>query len=360
MAETSDRNSAPRPAGVTADLRSDTVTRPTAAMRAAMLAAPLGDDVFDDDPSVHGLQDKAASLLGKEAALFVPSGTMANQIAVQLHAPAGTSAIFHARSHIICYEAGGVAALAGVMPRVVDSADGTLPLDRCQALTARGADPHVAPTRLLGVEQTHNACGGRVLPLEHTDALLGWAAASGLGTHLDGARAANAAVALGVPLRRIARGFDTVSLCLSKGLGAPVGSVLAGRRADIDRAVRIRKRLGGGMRQAGLLAAAGTHALAHHVERLADDHARARAFAEAIAELPGVRLEPATVQTNLVYFELASDHPMGVDGGVALLAALAERGVAMTGGGGRLRAAFHLDVDDDGLALSIAAMRAAL
>jgi threonine aldolase len=163
-----------------------------------------------------------------------------------------------------------------------------------------------------------------------------------------------------VPLRRIARGFDTVSLCLSKGLGAPVGSVLAGRRADIDRAVRIRKRLGGGMRQAGLLAAAGTHALAHHVERLADDHARARAFAEAIAELPGVRLEPATVQTNLVYFELASDHPMGVDGGVALLAALAERGVAMTGGGGRLRAAFHLDVDDDGLALSIAAMRAAL
>jgi threonine aldolase len=334
------------------DLRSDTVTRPTAAMRAAMASAAVGDDVFGDDPTVLALQQEVARLLGKEAALFVPSGTMANQLAVRVHGAAGEEAIVHAACHIYNYEGGAAAALSGVQLRPIDSADGTLDLDVLERSIRGGHDPHLAPTRLVCLENTHNACGGLVVPQGHVTAVAALARRYGLALHLDGARLANAAVASGASMAELAEPFDTVSLCLSKGLGAPVGSVLAGPQRLVDKARHWRKRFGGGMRQAGILAAAGLYALHHHVARLSDDHRRARHLAEGIAAIDGLTVDLSRVHTNLVFFEVDTGHPLarhGEGGQAALVERMAAAGVLLTGGPYRLRAVTHLDVDDDAM-----------
>lgn len=331
------------------DLRSDTVTRPTEGMLAAMIEAPLGDDVFGDDPTVLALQAEVASLLGKETALYVPSGTMANQLALRAHTRAGDDVIAHARSHIVNYESGAPAGLAGVNMRVVDSDDGSLPLGDVAANIHQTDDPHFAPTTLICVENTHNGCGGKIVPHSHTREVCTLASERSLGTHLDGARLFHAAVATSASLAELSAPFDTVSICLSKGLGAPIGSVLAGPRDLMARAYRFRKMYGGGMRQAGIVAAAGRYALQHHVSRLRDDHRRARVLAEGIDSAPGLSVDLGGVHTNLVYFDLDPAHPLAtadVAGGPGLVRRLSELGVLITGGVHRLRAVTHLDVDD--------------
>lgn len=344
------------------DLRSDTVTRPTAAMRAVLAEAPVGDDVFGDDPSVVALEAAVARRLGKAAAVFVPSGTMANQLAILAHTRRGDAIITHAEAHIVAWEAAGPALLSGVMCRTVPSPDGVPPLELVRRAAYLGDDPHCAPTRLLCVENTHNASGGRVHAPATTVPLTRWAAEAGVRTHLDGARIWNAAAALGVAERELTEGFDTVSACFSKGLGAPVGSVVAGPVDVVREARRYRKLLGGGMRQAGILAAAALHAMDHHTARLVDDHRRARVFAETVNALGPARVDLDAVQTNLVYFELPADHALTEPhrGVAALVRALAERGVRITGSGTRYRAVFHLDVDDLGLERALEAFRAVL
>lgn len=325
------------------DLRSDTVTRPTPAMRDAMLRAAVGDDVFDDDPTVHALQERVAARLGKEAALFVSSGTQGNLCALLTHCGRGDEAIVGQLAHAYRYEAGGAAVFGGIQPQPLpQQPDGTLALADIAA-AIKPDDEHFARTRLLALENTWN---GRVVALDYLDAATDLAHARGLATHLDGARLWNASVAAGVPVARLARGFDSVSVCLSKGLGAPVGSVLAGPRAFIAEARRHRKRLGGGMRQVGILAAAGLHALDHHVERLAVDHANAKRLAAGLAALPGITVTPP--DTNIVFAEVAGGR------GAALLAHLESRGVLATGLIG-LRFVTHLDVDAAGIERAIAA-----
>ena len=278
------------------DFRSDTVTRPTAAMRAAMAQAEVGDDVFGDDPSVNALERETAGLLGFEAAMFVPSGTQSNLIGVITHCARGDEYIVGQDAHTYRYEAGGAAVLGSVQPQPITNAkDGTLPLADIEA-AIKPDDPHFARTRLVALE---NTIGGKVLPDGYTEAVRELADRHGLALHLDGARLWNAAVKRGVPPREIAHGFDSVSVCLSKGLGAPVGSVLCGKRDFIARARRWRKMLGGGMRQTGILAAAGSHALAHHVARLAEDHANAARLATGLAKHRQLDVEPA--QTNMVF-----------------------------------------------------------
>ncbi len=325
------------------DLRSDTVTRPTPAMRVAIAAAEVGDDVFGDDPTVNALQARMAALSGHEAALFVASGTQSNLCALLAHCGRGDEYIVGQYAHCYRYEAGGGAVLGGIQPQPLpQGADGTLALADIAA-AVKPDDPHFARSRLLCLENTWN---GNVLPLAYLEAATGLARRSGLATHLDGARVFNAAVALGVPLREITRQFDSVSVCLSKGLGAPVGSVLCGSAEFIERARRVRKMVGGGMRQAGLLAAAGLHALDHHVDRLADDHALAKRLAAGLAALPGVVVTPP--QTNIVFAEVTGGR------GAALLEHLAARGVLATGLIG-LRFVTHLDVDAAGIDRAIAA-----
>ncbi len=336
---------APAGAGVV-DLRSDTVTRPTDAMRRAMAEAEVGDDVFGDDPTVIRLQEEAAALLGYQSALFCTSGTQSNLVALMTHCGRGDEVILGQQAHTYRYEGGGAAVLGSIQPQPVEhAADGTLPLAAIEA-AIKADDPHFARTRLLALE---NTLGGRVLPPAYCAAATGLAHGRGLATHLDGARLMNAAVALGLPARELARGFDTLSLCLSKGLGAPAGTVLLGSAEFIARARRPRKMLGGGLRQVGVLAAAGRHALQHHVARLAQDHERARRLAEGLAAIDG----PAAVvaHTNMVFFDLDAGH-------VAPLAAwLRERGViALTGR--RVRLVTHLDVDDAGIERALSAFRA--
>lgn len=329
----------------TVDLRSDTVTRPTAAMRAAIARAEVGDDVFDDDPTVHALQDRMARLLGKEAALFVASGTQGNLCALMAHCQRGDEVLVGQLAHTYRYEAGGAAVLGSIQPQPLpQQPDGTLAIaDIVSAI--KPDDAHFARTRLLALENTWN---GKVLPLTYLDEASAVAHAHGLATHLDGARLFNAVVASDVPAERMARGFDSVSVCLSKGLGAPVGSVLVGSHDLVQRARRVRKMLGGGMRQVGLLAAAGLHALDHHIERLADDHALAQRLADGLSATPGVTVTPP--HTNIVF--------ASIEGGrtAALLAHLAERGVLATGLIG-LRFVTHLDVDAAGIDRAIAAVR---
>lgn len=348
------------------DLRSDTVTRPTAAMRDAMMGAPLGDDVFGDDSTVIALQEHAADLLGKERGLFVPSGTMANQLAVRAHTGAGDEIIVHDRSHIFNYEGGGAAALAGVSVRTLDSSDGTLPLDAVRSSLHLSRDPHFAPTSLICFENTNNGCGGVIVPQSNIEAVMSSARhdAAGAGRtiafHLDGARFFNAAAATKLAPSELAAGFDTVSICLSKGLGAPIGSVLVGSTAAIDRAYRFRKMYGGGMRQAGIIAAAGMYALDHHVAGLSDDHRRAFRLATALDGIDGVTVDIERVHTNLVYFDLDPRHPLagwGADFVPFLVKRLAERGVLVTGSPTRLRAVTHLDVDDDDITVAIDVIR---
>ncbi len=325
------------------DLRSDTVTRPTAAMRAAIAAAEVGDDVFGDDPTVKALQQRMAALAGKEAGLFVATGTQSNLCALLSHCERGDEYLVGQYAHCYRYEAGGGAVLGGIQPQpLAQAGDGSLALELIEA-AIKPDDAHFARTRLLCLENTWN---GNVLPLAYLEAATTLARARGLAAHLDGARVFNAAAALGVPLAEITRHFDSVSVCLSKGLGAPAGSVLCGSAAFIARAHRVRKMVGGGMRQSGILAAAGLYALDHHVERLADDHALARRLADGLAALPGIRVTPP--HTNIVFAE--------ADGGrgAALLAHLAARGVLATGLIG-LRFVTHLDVDAAGIDRAIAA-----
>ena len=300
------------------DLRSDTVTRPTAAMRAAMASAEVGDDVYGDDPTVNALQERMAALLGKEAALFVTSGTQGNLCALMGHCQRGEEFIVGQRAHTYRYEAGGAAVLGSLQPQPLPhQPDGTLALADI-ATEIKPDDPHYARTRLLALE---NTIGGQVLPLAYLDAACALAHGRGLLTHLDGARLFNAAVATAAAegqgadpvdtARRIAAGFDSVSVCFSKGLGAPVGSVLVGSRDFIARAYRVRKMLGGALRQSGVLAAAALHALDHHVARLADDHANARRLAEGLQDLPGVTVQPP--QTNMVFVDLTPALAPGIE-----------------------------------------------
>lgn len=285
------------------DLRSDTITQPTTAMREAMARAPVGDDVFGDDPTVRQLEARVAEILGTEAAVFTPSGTMANQLAIRAHTAPGDEILVDANAHIYYYESGGPAALSGVMCRCLPGRRGIFTAaDVDTAL--RPPDPHFAPTKLVCVENTHNRGGGKVWSMAQIQEIAAMARRHGLRLHLDGARLWNASVASGIPERDYAEHFDSVSVCFSKGLGAPVGSALGGPREFIQRARRFRKMLGGGMRQAGIIAAGALHALEHQRARLADDHAHARLLAEGLARLPGLDLDPTTVETNMVLFRV--------------------------------------------------------
>jgi threonine aldolase len=324
-----------------ADFRSDTVTRPTPAMRAAMAAAKVGDDVFGDDSTVIELQERLAAMLGKEAALFVPSGTMSNLIGVRVHCRPGDALICEAEAHVHFYEQGGYAQLNGVAAWPLQGRHGVLQVEQLETVP-RPDDPHFTRVRLLCLENTHNRGGGHIQPYDNIETLCAWARTRGLRTHLDGARLWNAAVASGIPLILWARHFDTVNVCFSKGLGAPVGSALVGPAELIREAVRHRKVLGGGMRQVGVLAAAALYALEHHIERLADDHANARKLADGLRQIPGVQLRPETVDTNLVYFHL----PRGPVTAAELVARLGRRGILMCDTGPYfVRAVTHLDVD---------------
>ena len=332
------------------DLRSDTVTQPTEGMRAAMFAAPLGDDVFGDDPTVNALQERVASMLGKEAALFVPSGTQSNLVAIMSHCQRGDEYIVGQMAHTYRWEGGGAAVLGSVQPQpLAHQSDGTLALADIEA-AIKPDDAHFARTRLLTLE---NTLGGKVLPMAYGEAATALARERGLATHLDGARLFNAAVKLGVPARDITQHFDTVSVCFSKGLGAPVGSALVGPRELIQRAHRWRKMLGGGMRQAGVLAAAALYALDHHIDRLADDHTLAQRLAHGLALLPGVTVEHP--QTNIVFADVPAEH------GEGLVAHLKACGVLATGSlygrSSRLRFVTHLDVDASGIDRTVAAVR---
>ena len=327
------------------DLRSDTVTQPSAAMRDAMHAAPVGDDVYGEDPTVNALQRRLADELGFEAGLFVPSGTQSNLLALLAHCERGDEYLVGMDAHTYKFEGGGAAVLGSIQPQpIVQADDGSLPLERVAA-AIKPVDPHFARTRLLALENTWH---GRTLPLDYLREAGDFARAHGLGYHLDGARLFNAAVACGVPAREIARHFDTVSVCLSKGLGAPVGSVLVGPQALIDKARRWRKVCGGGWRQAGMLAAACLHALDHHVERLADDHARAARLAAALAGIDGIRL--LGQHTNMVFIDVPAERLRALD------AHLREAGIRISIGYlPTLRLVTHLDVDDDDIDRTVAA-----
>ena len=289
------------------DLRSDTVTKPTPAMRRAMAEAEVGDDVYGEDPTVNRLQERAAEMLGKEAALFVPTGSMGNQIAVKLHTRPGTEVVIEERGHIYNFEMAAMSAVSGALPRPVRSADGTgvLRWEEIEpAIHGAGAAYYVAPTRLVCIENSHNLAGGTVYTRARTEQICERAHSMGLPVHLDGARIFNAAAAMGESVAALAAPADSVMFCLSKGLGAPVGSLLLGRKEFIKEARAWRKLLGGGMRQAGVLAAAGLVALEETPQRLAEDHANARRLAEGVAELPGVHIDPERVVTNIVIFDV--------------------------------------------------------
>ncbi len=346
-------DSAPMTTPPAVDLRSDTITRPTPAMRRAIAGAAVGDDVFGDDPTVLALEQRCAQLTGKEAALFVTSGTMGNQLAVNALTTPGDEVLLEAESHIFLYEQGGIAANSGCLAHIVRGARGVL-APEALAGALRAEDDHAARLTLVCAENTHNRAGGAIVPLERLRALHELARSRGVRMHLDGARLWNASVASGVPVPAWSACADTVMLSFSKGLGAPVGSILAGPADVVRRARRVRKRWGGGMRQAGILAAACLHALDHHVERLADDHARARTLADGLRECPGVTV--AAPETNIVIAELAP--PLEVE---AVLESLQARGVRMVAfGPRRIRAIAHLDVDDDGIARAIEAFRGAV
>jgi len=330
------------------DLRSDTVTRPTAAMRVAMCEAEVGDDVYGDDPTVNALQATLADRLGFEAGLFVPSGTQSNLLALMAHCERGDEYIVGMDAHTYKYEGGGAAVLGSIQPQPLpQAADGTIPLEAVRA-AIKPDDPHFARSKLLCLENTWH---GRPLPLPYLDEARALCDARGLALHLDGARLFNAAVAQGVPAARICAPFDSVSVCLSKGLGAPVGSVLLGTAALVHRARRWRKVLGGGWRQAGMLAAACSYALDHHVERLADDHRRA---ADLACGLQGLGLVVHATPTNLVFVELPEER---LD---ALRRTFNEAGILASINGPRVRLATHIDLDDDAVAQVLTAFRQAL
>ena len=339
------------------DLRSDTATKPTDGMRRAIADAAVGDEQKREDPSVNALQDRVAALLGHEAAIFVPTATMANQIALKLHSRPGDVLIAEQHAHVVIYEYGGAAAHAGLMTLGLPGDRGRLSPEQIR----RAAEPSSKRGRqhavVLSLEDTHNASGGRVWPLGDLDAAVATARELGLAVHLDGARLLNASVALGVAPLEIAGRFDTATLCLSKGLGCPLGALLTGSRDLMDRAWREKHLFGGAMRQAGIVAAAGLYALDHHVERLADDHARARTLAEALHGA-GLPVDLEQVETNFVQIDLA---PLGLDVPEALMRLqAADVGLSTTPHPGVLRAVTHLDVTDEDIALASSCIPAAL
>jgi threonine aldolase len=322
------------------DLRSDTVTRPTPGMRAAMAAAEVGDDVFGDDPTVQQLEARVAEMLGKEAALYVPSGTMSNQVGLRVHCQPGDEFLCETNCHILCYEQGAYAQLFGIAAQPVEGEHGVLHVEQLMN-RIRPENDHCVRTRLVCLENTHNRGAGRVQPYDDVAEICGWAAESGLKRHLDGARLFNAVVASGISAADWAAHFDTVSVCFSKGLGAPVGSALCGESDSIRQARRHRKALGGAMRQAGIIAAGALYALEHHIERLAEDHANARLLAQTVRATPGLQLDPEGVDTNIVIFDL--DPELGT--AAAFCARLRDEGVWMYPiATQRIRAVTHLDV----------------
>jgi threonine aldolase len=324
------------------DLRSDTVTKPTPAMRRAMAEAEVGDDVYGEDPTINRLEQDAARILGKEAALFVPTGTMGNTIAIKLHTEHGQEVICESRCHILNYELSMMAWFAGCVARPIATTDGRLSWDQIRR-EIRPLGPHAAPTGLIEVEDTHNIAGGTVYPLDRLNEIYEGAHDRGLPVHMDGARIFNAATALNVPVSEIASNADTVMFCLSKALGAPAGSMLVGPRALIDKGRLYRKRLGGGMRQAGVLAAACLIALHDMPACLPQDHANARRLARGLADIPGISVGPEAVQTNIVIFDISRT---GLDS-ATFSARLKERGVLANAVGPTLiRMVTHYDVSD--------------
>jgi threonine aldolase len=337
------------------DLASDTVTKPTPAMRRFMCDAEVGDEQKGEDPTVNRLQEAVAGLLGKDAAVFLPSGTMCNEIALRVHCRPGDEMIAHRTAHPIHFESGGPAALAGVNTRAIDGPRGQFDVGAAEE-AIRPDNRYFPRSRLLWVEQTSNLGGGSIWPVARVEAVTALARRHGLATHLDGARLMNAVVATGVPAARWAASFDSAWIDFTKGLGAPVGAALAGTREFIRDAWRLKQQMGGAMRQAGIIAAGAVYALAHHVDRLAEDHANARRLAEGLAALPGVKLDPADVETNIVIFELT-----GPVDAAAFVARLADRGVRMGALGPRsVRAVTHLDVDGAGIDRAVEASRSAL
>ena len=322
------------------DLRSDTVTKPTPEMRQAMFDAEVGDDVYHEDPTVNRLEQRAAEIMGKEAAVFVPSGTMGNQAAIKAHTQPGDEIICDDRSHIVLYEMGGPANLSGCLTRAIETPDGILHWEDV-AKRVRGSSDHFHGTGLISVENSHNVAGGRVYPSEVLEEICRNAHEAGVPVHMDGARVFNAAAFLGKPVHEVAAPADSVTFCLSKGLGAPVGSVLTGASEFIKRARLVRKSLGGGMRQAGVLAAAGLVALEKSPADLPLDHANAHYLAESLAEMPGVAIDPAEVETNILFFDCGAT---GMTAG-ELSAAMRARGVLANGlSGTRMRLVTHHDV----------------
>ncbi len=337
------------------DLRSDTVTKPTPGMMAAMLSAPVGDDVFGEDPTVNAIERRTAAMFGLEAGLFVPSGTMANQIAVRVHCRPQDEILLETNSHICLWEAGGAAALSGVTLRTIDSRTGDGLLGEGDfADKVRPDDMHSVRTRLVCLENTHNRGGGTVYSPDAINAIARWARQHKLAMHLDGARIWNAIVKTGVPAKVWGGMFDTVNVCFSKGLGTPVGSMLLGSKDLIAHARRIRKLFGGAMRQIGFLAAACDYAIDHHINRLADDHANAKIVADAVAEVPGFTLTPHKVETNLVWFEVDSRHGSAKEVADRLKA----KGVLVAPLGTRVvRAVTHLDVTREQCEVAATAIR---
>lgn len=336
------------------DLRSDTVTQPTPEMRRAMMDAPVGDDVYGEDPTVNLLERRAADIAGKEAALFVPTGTMGNTIAIKLHTEHGQEVIAEARSHVLDYELSMVAWFSGCLIRPVPTADGILSWDAIQP-HIRPLSPHCSPTGCVSMENTHNMHGGTVYPLRTIREICEGVHERGLKVHMDGARIFNAAAALHVPVREIAAPVDTVMFCLSKALGAPVGSILAGPAPLIAKGRLYRKRLGGGMRQVGVLAAAGLVALDETPPRLADDHCNAKFLAEGFSQIPGVSIDPARVQTNITIFDVSGTGKAPAD----ISAALRQRGVLINAiDGRRMRAVTHYDVSREQCAEALEALAA--
>ena len=337
------------------DLRSDTVTKPTPAMRRAMAEAEVGDDVYGEDPTVNRLQERAAEIFEKEAAIFVPTGSMGNQTAVKIHTRHGQEVIIEERGHIYNFEMATMSAFSGVLARPVKSNDGSgiLTWDEIAGALHHNTAYYVAPTGLIALENSHNLAGGSLLTRERAEDICERAHENRLPVHLDGARIFNAATALNESVANLARPADSVMFCLSKGLGAPVGSMLLGTKAFIDEARVIRKVLGGGMRQAGVLAAAGLIALEESPQRLPEDHANAKLLAEGLTGLPGVKIDPEKVVTNIVIFDVAETRLSAE----AICAQLRERGVLASGFGSSIRMVTHFDVSRAGIETALNALR---
>ncbi len=327
-------------AGYMIDLRSDTVTRPTPAMLECMIQAPVGDDVIDIDPTVVRLQEKTAELLGKEAAIFMPSGTMTNQIALRVHCSPGDEFLCEVECHIYNYEQGAFAQLSGLVARTISGRSGIFDAQQIHGMV-RPDNEHMVRTKLVCLENTHNRGGGSIFPQPMVNEICDWAHAQGLQCHLDGARLFNASVATGLSLKALAAPFDSISVCFSKGLGAPVGSCLAGTKAFVARARRARKLFGGGMRQAGFIAAGALYGLEHHIDRMVDDHAHAQRIAEAVQNTPGLGIHGGRVETNIVIFQVDPEWGTAAE----FAQKLQERGVLVLAFGPQsVRVVTHLDV----------------